>query len=325
MTEAATADARIAEALLAAESVVVCAHVDPDGDAIGSVLAMTLALRRAGVAVRATLADDRGVPVTYGFLPGAELFVPVSGLTAPDVFLALDAPSFERLGVAEPLARSARLLLVVDHHHDNSGYGDVNLTDAAAPSTASIVWRLLPRLGVEPDAGIATGCYAGLVTDTGRFSYSNTTPEALRDGAAMIEAGADPASLFRRIYESRSAGSLALLGRVLSRIVLANGGRVAYSWISDADLTETGALPEETENLVDAVRQTAGIEVAVFFKADATRVKLSLRAKCPTLDVSAVARAFGGGGHAAAAGAAIEAPLDEAVASVLALLPGAGS
>lgn len=316
-------EAAAVAALLAAGSVVVCGHVNPDGDSMGSVLGAVAALRRRGIDAVGTLAEDRPAPATYAFLPGAADLAPVASLSAPDVFLALDAPSPQRLGAAEPLARAARTLVVIDHHPDCGGYGHVNVIDPDAASVGSMLWRLLPALGVTPDAEIAAGLYTALMTDTGRFSYSNTTPLALRDAAAMVEAGADPAALYRKVYESRSAASLALLGRTLSRITLANGGRVVYAWVTDDDLRETGALPEETENLVDAVRQTGRVDAAVFFRANGEGVKVSLRAKCPGLDVGAVARTFGGGGHAAAAGATVDAPLDQAIARVLALLPGA--
>jgi phosphoesterase RecJ-like protein len=215
--------------------------------------------------------------------------------------------------------------VVIDHHVDCESYGTLGLADTSAASTSSIVWRLLPALGTAADPAIASACYAGLITDTGRFSYGNTTPLALRDAAAMIEAGADARSIYTRIYESRSAASLALLGRVLSRVTLANGGRIAYSWMSDADLAETGAIAEDTENIVDVVRQIGAVDAVVFFKAQHDSVKVSLRAKCPTLDVAAVAHTFGGGGHTAAAGAAAPLPLESAIEAVLAQLPGAAS
>lgn len=315
-------DAAVA-ALLDAGRVVVCGHVNPDGDSMGSVLGATLALRKRGIDAVPTLAEDRPGPATYAFLPGFAEFASVAGLEAPDVFLALDCPSFERLGVAEPLARAARRLVVIDHHPDCGRFGDISVVDAGAASVGSLIWGALPAFGVTPDPDIASCLYTALMTDTGRFSYSNTTPLALRDAAAMIEAGADPSALYRKVYESRSAASLALLGRTLSRVTLANGGRVVYAWITDEDLAETGAAPEETENLVDAVRQTGRVDAAAFFKASPDGVKVSLRAKCPGLDVGAVARTFGGGGHAAAAGASIQAPLEDAIAQVLALLPGA--
>lgn len=319
---AADIDAALA-VVRGARSVVVGAHLNPDGDAIGSILALTLALRSLGIDANPTLAEDRDGPSTYAFMPCFDRFRPASSLEVPDVFIALDVPTFARLGVAEPLARAAGSLVVIDHHPDNHRFGSVNVVDAAAAATGSLIWRMLPGLGVAPTPEIASNCYVALMTDTGRFSYSNTTPAALHAAAAMIEAGADPARLYRKVYESRTAESLALLGRTLSRITLANGGRVVYSWIIQEDLDETGAKPEETENLVDAVRQTGRVDAVAFFKAGSDGVKVSLRAKCPTLDVSAVAHAFGGGGHTAAAGATISAPLEDAIRQVLALLPGA--
>jgi phosphoesterase RecJ-like protein len=316
-------EAAVAKALLGATRVILCAHVTPDGDAVGSALGLAMALRKAGVDAVPTLADHHPAPVTYGFLEGFDLYEAVDTLTPADVFVALDTPSPQRLGHAERLASAAQTLVVLDHHADCADFGSLELLDAGAASTCSIVWRLLPFLAVEPDAAIASACYAGLLTDTGRFSYGNTTPLALRDAADMIEAGADARRIYTKVYETRSAASLTLLARVLSRITLGNSGRVAYSWMQDADLHETGALPEDTENIVDVVRQIGGVDAVVFFKAQHDSVKFSLRAKCPTLDVAAVAHVFGGGGHAAAAGAAAPLPLDSAIEAVLSHLPGA--
>lgn len=318
-------DAAVAAALLGSSRAIVCAHVTPDGDAVGAVLALTMALRGLGIDAQATLADHRAAPSSYAFLDGFGLYRPAADLEPADVFVALDTPSFSRLGVAAPLARAARTLVVIDHHADNESFGTIDLVDTSAASACSIVWRLLRVLGVTPDTAIASACYAGLMTDTGRFSYGNTTPSALRDAAAMIEAGANARAIYTRIYESRSAASLALLGRVLSRVTVANGGRVAYSWMTDADLSETGALAEDTENIVDVVRQVGAVDAVVFFKEQHDAVKVSLRAKCPTLDVAAVAHRFGGGGHTAAAGAAAPLPLESAIEAVLALLPGASA
>jgi phosphoesterase RecJ-like protein len=322
-SEVAAIDEAVASVLLGASRVIVCAHVTPDGDAVGSVLALTMALRIAGVDATATLADGHAAPSTYAFLEGFDAYRPLSELEPPDVFVALDTPSATRLGAAEGLAAAAGTVIALDHHADNDRFGTLGLLDAAAASTCSIVWRLMPALGVVPTPAIASACYAGLMTDTGRFSYANTTPQALRDAAEMIEAGADASAIYARVYERRSAASLALLGRVLARITLANGGRIAYSWMSDDDLADTGALPEDTENIVDVVRQVGGVDAVVFFKAQHDAVKVSLRAKCPTLDVAAVAHRFDGGGHTAAAGAVAPLPLESAIEAVLAQLPGA--
>ncbi len=315
----------VADALSAARSVVLCAHVNPDGDAVGATLALTLALRSAGVDATPTLADSHHAPATYSFLDGFDSYRPAAGLETPDVFVALDTPAWGRLGVAESLARSSASVVVIDHHADAACYGTLNLVNPHAASTGSIVWRLLPVLGVVPTPAIADACYVALMTDTGRFSYSNSTPRALRDAAEMIETGADAHRLYTLVYESRTGPALALLGRVLSRVTLANDDRVVYSWVTADDLKETGALPEETENLVDIVRQTGNVDAVVVFKEEHDCVKISLRAKSRDLDVGAIARAFGGGGHFAAAGATLEMPLDDAVRTILAALPGSAA
>lgn len=308
-------------ALTSAGAVAVCAHVDPDGDAIGSVLAATLALRSIGVAAVPTLADDASVPLTYAFLPGSDLFARAADIPAPDVFLALDTPTPARLGAARSLADEARLVVVVDHHPDNRHFGDVELFDPRAAATGQIVWRLLRKLGADRTPDIATCLYVALMTDTGRFSYGNTDSRALRDAANMVIAGADPYAAYDATYERRSPGSLRLLGLALSRVTVANGGRVAYSWVGEDDLAATGTSMPETENLVDAVRQLGGVDAVFLAKVVGPHVRVSLRSKSGA-DVGAVARALGGGGHAAAAGATIDGDLETAVAALLPLLPG---
>ncbi len=313
--------AAAARALLGAESVVVCGHVNPDGDSVGSTLAITMALRAAGVSATPTLADDRGAPVTYAFLPGLDMYRPVSELEPPDVFVAIDAPNLSRLGVAADLARAARTLIVVDHHPDNTMFGHVNVVDPQAAAVGQVLCGLLPALGVETTPEMAMCLYVGIMTDTGRFSYGNTSASVLRDAASLVDSGADPFRAYEAVYEARSAAYLRLLGLTLSRISHANGGRVAYSWISDDDLTVTGTLPEETEDLVDVVRTVADVDAVVMVKVLASETRLSLRAK-GSFDVGAAARALGGGGHDAAAGASVPGGLEDALAAVLPLLPG---
>jgi phosphoesterase RecJ-like protein len=308
-------------ALTSAGSVAVCAHVEPDGDAIGSVLAATLALRSLGIEAVPTLADDAPVPSTYAFLPGSDLFVPASDVPEPDIFFALDTPSPARLGAGQRLADAARLVVVADHHPDNRHFGDIELFDPRAAATGQIVWRLLRKIGVAPTPDIAYCLYVALMTDTGRFSYGNTDSRALRDAANMVIAGADPYAAYDATYERRSPGSLKLLGLALSRVTVANGGRVAYSWVGEDDLEATGTTMPETENLVDAVRQLGGVDAVFLAKVVGGHVRVSLRSKTGA-DVGAVARVLGGGGHAAAAGATIEGDLDAALAALLPLLPG---
>jgi len=198
-----------------ASSVAVCAHVRPDGDAIGSVLALTLALRSAGIPAIPTLADDKEASTTYSFLPGFGLYVNAAELEQPQVFVACDSPSFERLGVAQPLARGAETLIVFDHHPDNREFGQVNIVDATAAATSQLVWHFLDTLDVRPTPEIALCCYVALMTDTGRFQYDNTTAAAFYDAAQMLETGVQPAEVSRLVYQERSPASLELEARLL--------------------------------------------------------------------------------------------------------------
>jgi phosphoesterase RecJ-like protein len=297
----ASAVSAFVAAVHAADRICIGSHVDPDGDAIGSMLGLTLALRSVGIHATPLLAGGQSAPVTYTFLPGSSLLVSAENAGGCDLFIALDAPSAQRLGETQSLAESARTLIIMDHHPDGDGSGDLRIIAPDAPATGALVWELLPALGVTPDADIATCLYTALLTDTGRYSYSNTDPAALRLGADMIEVGVDVIAVHTAVYESRSAAALALMGRTLARITLADGGRVAYSWVEADDFAETGARLEETENLIDFVRMLDTAEVVFLLKIHPGEVRVSLRAK-GSADVGAVARRLGGGGHAAAAG-----------------------
>jgi len=312
---------RAAVALRHTVSVAVCSHVRPDGDAMGSVLAATLLLRAAGIAAVPILSDEDAPPSTYAFLPGFALLARASDLEQPDAVLALDAPNLTRLGNAAPLAQAASTLVVMDHHPDAEEFGTVNVLDPRSAATGQLVWRLARALEVEPTPEIALCCFVALQTDTGRFQYSNTTPEVLRDAADMVEAGANPAEASRLVYESRSPGALALEALALTRLAFANDGRVAYAWISDDDFDTTGALPQETEHLVDAVRIVAGPDVVALFSLRGDEVRANLRAKTG-FDVGSVARRFGGGGHSAAAGFTVCSTLDSLLIELLPHLPG---
>lgn len=312
----------VAVAVRRAPSVVVCAHVRPDGDAIGSVLGLTIALRELGIPAIPTLADARPAPSTYAWMPGHALYAPAADLEPPAVFIALDTPVLDRLGEAQALAQAAETLIVIDHHPDATEYGDIHVLDRTAAASGQLVWRLLDALELTPSPEVALCCYAALLTDTGAFAFQNTSATALRDAAEMIDAGVDPAETSRLIYQNRSVASLALEARAMSRLTVANHGRVAYAWVTDADFDETGALAEEAEHLPEAVRKIGGIDVAVLMRERGDEVRVNLRAKTGA-DVGSVARHFGGGGHTAAAGFTWDQRgVDSLLPVLLPLLPG---
>lgn len=308
-------------ALRRASSVVVCGHVRPDGDAIGSTLGATLMLRENGIPAVPTLANRDSAPVTYGFLPGFGLYVPAAQLEPPQVFIAVDSPNLDRLGEAADLARAAQTVIVIDHHPDAAQFGAVNILDSSAASTGQLVWRLAKAFENAPSDEVAQCCYVGLLTDTGRFSYDNTSAVAFREAAEMLDAGVDPAETARLVYQNRSAASLAIETRAMSRLTLANGGRVAYAWVTDEDFEELGVMPEEAENLPDAVRVIGGIEVALLLRQAGDEVRVNLRAKTG-FDVGAVARHYGGGGHKAASGLTYQGTIQSLLPGLLGMLPG---
>ena len=317
---------------LPAESrVAVCGHARPDGDAVGSTIALSLALRAAGHEVYALTADAEQPPATYAWLDGFETLESVASvaITGPiDLFISVDNPNPKRLALALPLCESASLRLVVDHHPDTEGYADLYAVHTTAGSTSHVVWDLLGAVGWERTAPIATACYAGLSSDTGSFRYSNTSERVFAAAAEMVVAGASPASVSRNLYESKSPERIALETRVMERLALENGGVVVTSWVTEADYLETGATHPDGENLSDLVRVVDSADIAVLVTHGGPRgPRVSLRSKTD-FDVSAVAARYGGGGHRAAAGISWprgEDSVADIIATLLTHLPGWGA
>ncbi|GAB4274242.1 MAG: bifunctional oligoribonuclease/PAP phosphatase NrnA [Coriobacteriia bacterium] len=315
---------RAAKALLGASRVAICAHQDPDGDAVGSSLGMRAVLDAMGVESLVLSAGDE-MPATYAFLEGFDEVRPASSVRdeAFDVFVALDTTDVERLGDGAGVASQADILVNLDHHPDNAGFGDVAIVDPSAAAVGLMIWEMLTALGVTPGPRIATPLYVALMTDTGRFGHSNTDARALLAATQMVRAGADPAGLADAVYRSRSHAAMALAGRVLSRIQHLNGGKVALSWLDSSDMEELGATSADTEDLVDWVRMEAGPQIAILAKVSGGRTRLSMRSR-DDFDVGETARRLGGGGHRVAAGATVDGGLDDALRQVLPLLPGWG-
>jgi phosphoesterase RecJ-like protein len=317
----AAAYERAAALLLDARDVLVCAHVDPDGDAIGSMLGLRAILLDAGVDVAVRLASDRSPKALYAFLPGFDALQPVADTDAPDVVVALDTTDRERLGDAAALLDDAREVIVMDHHPDTREVGTVHVLDATAAAVGLMIWELCEVLRVKPSRDVATCLYTALATDTGRFQHDNTDARALHRAAEMVEAGADPTAVATAVYQSRSPAAMRLIGLVISRITAANDGQVAYSWFDPEDLETTGAKPDEVEDLVDWVRMGAGPQAVFLVKIGDGSCRLSLRAR-GAADVGAAARLLGGGGHRAAAGATVSGSIQDALDAILPLLPG---
>jgi phosphoesterase RecJ-like protein len=315
MTESSDLQA-IADALREHSRFLVVTHENPDGDALGSLLALTLALRGLGKDVVMYLAAGAPLPHEYGFMPLSDLVRERPADAAERVLVAVDCASEHRIGDPDALA-DAPLTLDIDHHHDNTRFGNVNLVVPDASSTGEVLRDVFAALDVSLSPELADPLYVALVTDTGRFQYSNTTPKSLRLAAELVEAGADFHTVFQEVYETVDFAKLKLLARVLERAELLEDGRIVVSHLLRSDFEEVGASEPYSEGLIDELRAVQGAELAVFVREQMARGaqahKGSLRSSIDELDVSAIARRFGGGGHRQAAGFSSDDTLAEIV------------
>ena len=280
-------------------------HEHPDGDALGSLLGMHLGLQALGKDSVMYLPGNGPIAGEYQWMPLAALVRTPPADQDERVLFALDCATAGRIGDSVALER-APLILNVDHHHDNTRFGTIDLVVDTASSTGEIVNDLLADLGVLLTPEIAEPLYVALITDTGRFQYSNTTPRALRLGAELVEAGADVAEVFKKVYESVGFPKLKLLARVLDRAEQYEGGRVVISWLVHTDWPDVGAGEGYSEGIIEHLRSVEGAHLVALIREPPFREpvqrRVSLRASDLSLDVSAIARQFGGGGHPQAAG-----------------------
>jgi len=307
--------AAVASALRAARRVLAACHESPDGDCLGGALALCLALERAGK--RVVVASTDGVPAVYRFLPAWERVTDrVEGLGSFDVAVALECADLERAGRFAPVLAACPVLVNLDHHRDNTGYGHLVWQDPQAASVCEMVYALLAELGAEVDEPVATCLMTGLLTDTGSFRYSSVRPETFELAAELVRRGARPDRIYELVYESRPPSAVRLLGLALSRLQLSADGRVAWSVVDEAMLQQAGARWEDTENIVETLRSIAGVRLALLFKVEPSRVKVSLRAR-DGARANEVAARFGGGGHLGAAGFVARGDLEDVVRQTL--------
>lgn len=309
------------ELLRTASSFGLACHIDPDGDALGSLLGAALSLERMGKKVYPSWsAPSLEVPYSYRFLPGIPLLVLPSDIPEVEAFLALDCGAGSRLGdLVTPRAEAAQVVINVDHHPGNEGFGDLNVVVPTASSTAELVYYLLEDAGAPIDRDVATCLYTGVLTDTGNFQYSNSTPETLRLAALLLEHGVAKTDVAQQVYETAPFGFLRLVGRVLGRAELVPESRFIYSIVTDEDLSATGVSLDEIDGLIDLIRSTRDADVAVLFKERPDgSFRASLRSK-GRVSVGDIARRRGGGGHELAAGFTTT-DIAEAVAEIAAEL-----
>jgi bifunctional oligoribonuclease and PAP phosphatase NrnA len=297
---------RVAAELRQGDRFLLTTHEGPDGDALGSLLALHQLLGQMGKdSVMFLAAKEFPLPLEYRFLPLTDVFHEAPADVSKRTLVFLDCGNIDRMPV-DFLQRDGAHILNIDHHHDNTMFGTLNLVDVEASCTAEIIWRLAKLLDLRITREIATALYVGLVTDTGKFMYENTDPDSHRMAADLIEAGVSVDEIYRRLYERVPIEKAKLVARAIEKIERFDDGRLALTYISREDYAATGASDLLTEGIIDHVRALDGTVVAGVIRdkteGGRTARKVSLRSSDGAVDVSAIARAQGGGGHMRAAG-----------------------
>ncbi len=314
---------QIAQAIKENDNFVLGAHVGPDGDSLGGLLSLGAFLAQMGKNYCISSSDSRPViPPQYAFLPNINEVRDHKDCFDPATFVALECPSLERLGVNNKLAGKARTLINIDHHGDNLNYGTVSWVEPKTSSTCEMLFKLSKLLPVKITKDIALCLYVGMVTDTGRFQYSNVNAQTFEVAKELLEVGVDTNMVFKQIYENRSFTSTVLLGEVMARALFNAKTGLAYSMVTNEDFLLNSIDIGETEHFIDFLRAIRGVKIAAIFKEVApTETKISLRST-DGCDVSKIAEKFGGGGHAAASGYTARKPLKDAISELVKLVNG---
>ena len=294
-------------------------HVRSDGDAIGSEMAAWSVLRSYGKDVQ--VVNDGAVPRVFQFLDPDGIIEtdPTAARQDAEVALVLDATSLERVGDVAKHVPAAALLVNIDHHVSNEQFGAANYVDGHASSTGEMLYRLMKQAGAAPALAALEALYTAIITDTGRFTHPNTTPEALEAAADLVRAGVAPAKIAGLVYRSEPAELALLRGKASSTLELFEDGQIATMHLTRQMFEETGVDPIDTQEFADLPRSLAGVEAGILFREldEPGKVKVSFRSR-DKVDVNAVAARFGGGGHVRASGCTVDGGLDAAMATVVA-------
>jgi len=314
--------ARAVRLLSETDEIAVSCHIKPDGDALGSAVGFARAATAAGKSAVVSFGDPFELPDYFSLLPLDLLVPPDRFPERPGVMITFDAADRSRLGSLAAVSEAAGTLIVVDHHVTNQGFGDINLIDGAAAASAVLAYDLIRRLEwpIDEQAGLAL--LMGVVTDTGRLQYSNTSARTFRVAAELLETGAHPEAIGQMVYENAPFGFLSVAGAVQSRAVLEPDLSLVWSELRIADLLAANLTATDTEGLIDHIRVAREADVAILLTETAEGTKGSLRSRA-VADVGLLATAFGGGGHARAAGFTMDAPASEVIERVREYLRGA--
>jgi bifunctional oligoribonuclease and PAP phosphatase NrnA len=308
---------QIGRALREHQRFAVLSHVRPDGDALGSQLALALSLKQLGKDVRVW--NEDGMLEKYSFMPRASLLTkPPATPEDFDVAIALDTAIRKRLGTAFQAIRSVKAWINIDHHQSNPGYGDIVLIDPDSPATGQILFELIKSQHLPLDVEIAENLYVAIATDTGSFQYPNTTARTFEIAAELVRVGVDVGRVSQQVYENYPRRRVELLRELLGTMRFDANGRVASFSLNLKMAKQLEVIPEDNEGLIDHLRAIHGVIVAVFFEElVGGKVRVSMRSKSDNVDVSAICEKFGGGGHKLAAGARVPGTLAEVEKKIL--------
>ena len=298
------------------QRILIASHAEPDGDCLGSLVALGLALGKLDKTI--TLFNSSPIPAVYRFLPGVERIVKqIKEAKEYDLAVVLDCGDILRVGEDSSVVDQIPIVINIDHHVSNTGFGDVQLIDTDACATAEIVYRLIKALEISFDKSIATAIYLGILTDTGSFRFSNTNPAAFAISKAMIDIGVEPHTVAQRVFGTYSLGRIKLLNMALNSIEISENGKLSLMTISRSMLNSTGTSTEDIDGLINYARRIEDVKVAALIHeikngagkfTNMNRYHVSLRSDS-TVDVAKIANKFGGGGHTSAAGFQIESTL----------------
>lgn len=320
---------KIIQQLKISRRVLLASHANPDGDAIGSLLAMGIALEKLGCEV--TLYNESAIPAVYRFLPSVDtIHNQLANLEGFDTAVVLDCGDLSRVGSAADSIAAIPAVINIDHHTTNTRFGKLHLVDVNACATSEIVYRLIQAMQLEIDTAMATAIYTGILTDTGSFRFSNTNREAFSICESMVAMGVNPSTVAQHVYGTYSLGRIKLLNLALDSIEISHNGQLSIMTVTREMLADTGTQPEDADGLINYARRIQDVKVAALIHelengngatGSQKRFHVSLRSD-GSVDVSRIASGFGGGGHAGAAGFSAESSLAELKQTIYGLSDG---
>lgn len=306
---------QISKALQSNQRILILTHIYPDGDCIGSSLALALGLKSIGKDV--TIADDHAVPPAYAFLPASSEIVFPHGIVGTfDLVVAVDASDKGRLGNASHLLDLGRTTINIDHHRTNENFAMINWVEPSAAASGELIYSLLNTMNIRLSREIAVCLYTALSTDTGSFRFSNTTEKTFKIASHLVELGVNPGDIGENVFDTKPLSALKLLGALLGELTISECGNVAWMTLTKEMMNRFAALPSDIEGFVNYARMVDGVSVALLFREEGDSVKVSWRGR-GNVDVAALASRFGGGGHSKAAGCTIEGNIGEVRSRVI--------